>query len=79
MSQRQNESLRQPPSASETQSKPAPSWPQIKVLDDLGATRGVKIFILVCLSIYGTMETIFYTKAIMRYFYPPMEDGEVSE
>jgi hypothetical protein len=38
---------------------------------DLGATRTVKITVLVALSIFGTLETIFWAKALWRYFVPP--------
>ncbi|KAK1230527.1 hypothetical protein PQX77_006376 [Marasmius sp. AFHP31] len=45
-------------------------------LDQMGATRGVKITILIFLSIVGTMETMFYVKAAQRWLYPKDEDGE---
>ncbi|KAJ8094248.1 hypothetical protein PM082_006787 [Marasmius tenuissimus] len=46
-------------------------------LDQMGATRGVKITILIFLSIVGTMETMFYVKAAQRWLYPKdEEDGE---
>lgn len=38
------------------------------VLDRMGANRTTKIVIIVFLSIYGTMETIFYVNAAYRYF-----------
>lgn len=34
----------------------------------MGANRTTKIFIIVFLSIYGTMETLFYASAACRYF-----------
>ena len=37
---------------------------------DLGAIRAVKITVIAALSIVGTLETIFYTKALWRYFVP---------
>ncbi|KAF3120336.1 hypothetical protein TWF703_002646 [Orbilia oligospora] len=47
---------------------------------DLGASRTVKIVVIIALSIVGTMETIFYVKLFMRKFFPreenPVEDGE---
>ncbi|KAF3315628.1 hypothetical protein TWF173_003208 [Orbilia oligospora] len=47
---------------------------------DLGASRTVKIVVIIALSIVGTMETIFYAKLFMRKFFPgeekPVEDGE---
>ncbi|KAK6496652.1 hypothetical protein TWF481_001642 [Arthrobotrys musiformis] len=40
---------------------------------DLGASRTVKIVVIVALSIVGTMETIFYVKLFMRRFFPDEE------
>lgn len=40
-----------------------PSYPAFS-LRDLGANRATKITVLVCLSILGTMETIFYAKML---------------
>lgn len=37
------------------------------VLDRMGATRTVKIVVIVFICIYGTMETIFYGAALYRY------------
>lgn len=34
----------------------------------MGANRNTKIVIIVFLSIYGTMETLFYANATYRYF-----------
>ncbi|EPS41685.1 hypothetical protein H072_4396 [Dactylellina haptotyla CBS 200.50] len=45
---------------------------------DLGASRTVKIVVIVALSIVGTMETIFYFKMFMRKFFPDKEE-EVEE
>lgn len=36
-------------------------------LDRMGATRTVKIVVIVFICIYGTMETIFYAGALYRY------------
>lgn len=36
-------------------------------LDRMGATRTVKIVVIVFICIYGTMETIFYASALYRY------------
>lgn len=47
---------------------------RLSVLDRMGANRTTKIVIIVFLSIYGTMETIFYANAACRYF--SKEDGE---
>lgn len=41
---------------------------RISVLDRMGANRTTKIVIIVFLSIYGTMETLFYANAAYRYF-----------
>jgi hypothetical protein len=41
---------------------------RLSVLDRMGANRTTKIVIIVFLSIYGTMETIFYANAAYRYF-----------
>ena len=43
---------------------------------DLGATRTVKIVVLVCLGVLGTLETIFWTKAVWRYFVESKASGE---
>ncbi|KAJ6264446.1 hypothetical protein Dda_0592 [Drechslerella dactyloides] len=43
---------------------------------ELGASRTVKIVLIIALSIIGTMETIFYFKLFMRRFFP---DKEVEE
>ncbi|KAK6340380.1 hypothetical protein TWF730_002140 [Orbilia blumenaviensis] len=45
---------------------------------DLGASRTVKIVVIVALSIVGTMETIFYFKLFMRRFFPD-EEAPVTE
>ncbi|KAK2598612.1 hypothetical protein N8I77_012008 [Diaporthe amygdali] len=41
---------------------------RISVLDRMGANRTTKIVIIVFLSVYGTMETLFYANAAYRYF-----------
>ncbi|KAL1852343.1 hypothetical protein Daus18300_012238 [Diaporthe australafricana] len=59
------------PQASATASKrPVPSTKEgrLSVLDRMGANRTTKIVIIVFLSIYGTMETLFYANAAYRYF-----------
>ncbi|KAJ6781413.1 hypothetical protein PWT90_02250 [Aphanocladium album] len=38
-------------------------------LDGLGVSKNMKIFLIVVLSIFGTMETWFYCKAIYRWWY----------
>lgn len=46
-------------------------------LGRLGATRRVKIVVLIFLAIYGTMEGIFYTTWLYRYFTnKKTEEGE---
>ncbi|KAI1630084.1 hypothetical protein EDD37DRAFT_82155 [Exophiala viscosa] len=46
----------------------------------LGATRAVKITILISIGIIGTAETVFWTKALWHYFSEPTdaqpEEGE---
>ncbi|KAK6344945.1 hypothetical protein TWF718_006895 [Orbilia javanica] len=42
---------------------------------DLGASRTVKIVVIVALSIVGTMETIFYVKLFMKRFFPDEEES----
>ncbi|KAJ2968214.1 hypothetical protein NQ176_g9288 [Zarea fungicola] len=37
-------------------------------LDGLGVSKNMKIFLVVVLSIFGTMETWFYCKAIWRWW-----------
>jgi hypothetical protein len=64
------------PSASQSQktspseSSTNPALPSLN-LTDLGATRTVKIVVLLALVVFGTMETVFYAKALWRYFVPP--------
>lgn len=38
-------------------------------LDGLGLSKNMKVFLIVVLSIFGTMETWFYCKAIWRWWY----------
>lgn len=44
-----------------------PEMPKFS-LDGLGLSRNMKIFLVVVLSIFGTMETWFYCKAIWRWW-----------
>lgn len=57
-----------PPStpAEETAQESSNHKPQ-SVLDRMGATRTVKIVVIVFFCIYATMETIFYASALYRY------------
>ena len=41
--------------------------PQIS-FKDLGMSRNVKIFVYLVIGVLGTMETVFWTKAIWRWF-----------
>ncbi|OAA70693.1 hypothetical protein ISF_02667 [Cordyceps fumosorosea ARSEF 2679] len=38
-------------------------------LDGLGVSRNMKVFLIVVLSIFGTMETWLYCKAVWRWWY----------
>ncbi|MCJ1282557.1 hypothetical protein MMC26_001880 [Xylographa opegraphella] len=42
-------------------------------LQELGASRGVRIVVLACLSVFATMESIFYVQAARAYFWPARE------
>ncbi|MCJ1396901.1 hypothetical protein MMC11_000091 [Xylographa trunciseda] len=56
-----------------------PSHPRFS-LQDLGAGRGVRVVVIACLSVFATMETIFYVKVGWAYFYPPKEaESELKE
>ncbi|KAK6338917.1 hypothetical protein TWF696_009718 [Orbilia brochopaga] len=48
---------------------------------ELGASKPIKIVLIIALSIIGTMETIFYFKLFMRKFFPNEEppEGEFPE
>ncbi|KAF3920048.1 hypothetical protein ABW21_db0207655 [Orbilia brochopaga] len=43
---------------------------------ELGASKPIKIVLIIALSIVGTMETIFYVKLFMRRFFPSKEAEE---
>lgn len=43
-------------------------------LGDLGASPGLKITIYTVIGVLGTIETIFWTKALWRYFSTSSED-----
>lgn len=49
-----------------------PSYPKFSFAN-LGANRAVMITVYTALGILGTMETIFWTKALWRYFAPPTD------
>jgi len=44
----------------------------------LGASRAVKITVLVCLSILGTMESVFWFKVLWAKFYSGVQEGDGS-
>ena len=52
-----------------------PSTPGFS-LQSLGATRTVKVVVYTAIGIIGTMETIFWTKAGWRYFYPEEKEQD---
>jgi hypothetical protein len=76
-SERRSENTQQRPISDKLGSKPASQGP-LATLDKLGATRTVKVVIIIFISILGTMETIFWFNAAWRYFYPP-SDVDTSE
>jgi len=43
---------------------------------ELGASRTVKIVVIIVLTIGGTLETIFWAKIIWRKFFREKEEGE---
>lgn len=56
---------------------PTPNPPSPRItLKDLGANRTVRIVVLVALSIFGTMETIFWAKVIWAKFFQKAESEE---
>lgn len=59
--------LKKPAAAAESDSG-NPELPKFS-LDGLGIGKNMKIFLVVVLSIFGTMETWFYCKAIWRWWY----------
>ena len=50
---------------------------RLSVLDRMGANRTTKIVIIVFLSVYATMETLFYANAAYRYF--SKEEGDKAD
>ncbi|KIW18538.1 hypothetical protein PV08_02826 [Exophiala spinifera] len=52
--------------------KDNPSYPSFSFAG-LGASRGVRITVMAAIGVLGTMETIFWTKALWRYLYPSTE------
>lgn len=68
--------LRQLPVSGKNQKASGPAPRRQSVLDRMGATRNVKIAVIVFLCIYGTMETIFYAGVLYRYFTKPEPTGK---
>ncbi|TQV97892.1 hypothetical protein IF1G_03635 [Cordyceps javanica] len=68
--QQQQQQSRQKTVASPTEAagNGNPELPKFS-LDGLGVSRNMKVFLIVVLSIFGTMETWFYCKAIWRWWY----------
>lgn len=52
---------------------PNPSYPAFS-LKDLDMKRGTKFFVIACLSVLGTMETVFWVKVIWAKLSPPLEE-----
>jgi hypothetical protein len=44
----------------------------------LGASRAAKVTVLIALGVVGTLETIFWTKALWRYF-SPSTDSDIRD
>ena len=44
-----------------------PSMPQVS-FKDLGMSRNVKVFVYLVIGVLGTMESIFWVKAIWRWY-----------
>lgn len=65
---RHQDPLRQLPVSGKNQKASGPATRRQSVLDRMGATRNIKIAVIVFLCIYGTMETIFYAGVLYRYF-----------
>ena len=51
--------------------------PQVN-FKDLGMSRNVKIFVYLIIGVFATMETVFWAKAIWRWFKGKQEEEEVS-
>ncbi|KAL6243112.1 hypothetical protein RBB50_010212 [Rhinocladiella similis] len=52
--------------------KDDPSYPSFSFAG-LGASRTVRITVVAALGVLGTIETVFWAKALWRYFYPSTE------
>lgn len=64
----QQQPLKRTGAAGEEAESGNPELPKFS-LDGLGIGRNMKVFLIVVLSIFGTMETWFYCKAIWRWWY----------
>lgn len=63
----------QPPVSNKCSAEPSAKPKRQSILDQMGATRTVKIVVIVFISIYATLETIFYAKALYHYFHKKTE------
>lgn len=63
-----NASAAQSSASAEASQNGNPELPKFS-LDGLGVSKNMKVFLIVVLSIFGTMETWFYCKAIWRWWY----------
>ncbi|MCJ1254372.1 hypothetical protein MMC24_002187 [Lignoscripta atroalba] len=55
-----------------------PSYPTFS-FQDLGANRTVKVVVIVCLTVLGTMESIFWVQVLWAKISPPSPSEEISE
>ncbi|KAH8821977.1 hypothetical protein F5884DRAFT_108755 [Xylogone sp. PMI_703] len=62
-------------SGSRGSSENNPSYPTISFAD-LGASRAVKITVYTVIGVLGTLETIFWTKTLWRYFTSASSDED---
>jgi hypothetical protein len=51
-----------------------PSYPAFS-FRDLGANRTVKIIVIGCLAVVGTMESLFWAKVLWAKISPPQDEG----
>lgn len=57
---------------------PNPSYPTFS-FQDLGANRTVKVIVIVCLTVFGTLESIFWAKFLWAKFSPSPENESQPE
>lgn len=72
----QNPPQQHPVSEKKNNADPEPKQQRQSLLDQMGATRNVKIAVIIFLCIYGTMETVFYAGALYRYLSKEKPAGE---